>query len=141
MTGYKKIVQAIPPFMRPVVIFASDGVTKKAVYHTTSGTLQQSGTAADGDRLQMFHDGIGNETVLDLGTYKTSGNGIFDIYINGILDSSGYDDYNATSTNTLRNITLTRPIVQGKNTIELRVNGKNALSSGYVVWVLGAGIR
>lgn len=82
----------------------------------------------------------GNETHLIVGTKKTSNDGIFDVYVNNVLDSSGYDDYNATDANTTRNITLIQPIRKGWNEIKLKLNGKNAASTNYGIDVYGIAV-
>lgn len=112
---------------------------KKAIGDWIYGRYQVS--AADGDKLQMFFICDGTETKLEISTRKQAQFGIFDLYINGVLDSSGYDDYAAVDGDIHREITLTQTIVPGMNTIELRVNGKNAASSGYFIEVYGASLQ
>lgn len=92
---------------------------------------------ADGDRYYLYFYADGTETQLNLGTAGGNDLGIWDLYVNGELDSSGYDDYNVKGDN-IRQIILNRDIIQGQNTIELRVNGKNKKSSAYAIEVLGA---
>lgn len=85
------------------------------------------------DQFELIFDVLadGTETKLVIGTQKGTGNATWDIYINGVLDSSGYDDYNASSADVTRIITLTQPIKKGWNEIILKVNGKNASSTAY----------
>ena len=81
------------------------------------------------------------ETKLELGNRKDVDCGIFDLYVNNVLDSSEYDDYIAVLEEVYREITLTQPIKKGLNTIELRVNGKNVASSNYVINLGGTSLQ
>lgn len=123
---------------RPSKLFAADGITLKQLVH---GTGTQQNTPQDGDRLQSFFVCRGDETKLSIGCSIFTSSGIFDIYVNDVLDSSGYDNYNGTTSTLQRYITLTLRIVKGKNVIELRVNGKNALSTNYTVNVFGISLQ
>lgn len=114
-------------------IYASDGITIKDISAYSGGVSQD--TPANGDKNQMFFYADGTEKTLYLTTTSDTNGGIFDVYINNILDSSGYDSYAAVSTVVNRKITLTQPIVYGYNIIELRMNGKNASSNSYQVIV------
>lgn len=131
-----------PPWIvnwaRPGRLFAADGVTLK-VYVQSSYTFQL--VPLDGDRLQLFFLSYGNEATLTIGTATSSTRGIFDLYVNGVLDSAGYDDYAAVAGANYRHIILAQPIRVGQNIIELRVNGKNAASTGYYVAVYGASLQ
>lgn len=124
-------------FTRPGRLYASDGTTLKNLYQTTA-TVQD--IPANGDRIQMFFIADGTETKLTLGQYKTASSGIFDLYVNGVLDSSGYDNYSSSGVIIQRQITPTQPIVAGLNTIEMRVNGKNASSTNYGISTYGVNI-
>jgi len=81
------------------------------------------------------------ETKLELGNRKDVDCGIFDLYVNNVLDSSEYDDYIAVLEEVYREITLTQPIKKGLNTIELRVNGKNVASSNYAINLGGTSLQ
>lgn len=125
---------------KPSRLYAADGVTLKQLVqgqNTRSRVYQNA--AADGDRMQMFFYARGNETFLDMTTDQNTDRAIWDLYINGVLDSAGYDDYGASDFN-VWHIILTQPIKTGYNVIELRANGKNALSTSYIIAVVGASI-
>jgi hypothetical protein len=79
----------------------------------------------------------GDETVIVIRESMGTTRGKYDLWINGVLDSSGYDNYNVTSLDNNRQITLTRKILPGLNEIELRVNGKNASSANYNLYIYG----
>jgi len=132
------IKHVINRFAQPSRLYASNGTTLKQLLHT--GDTYQN-TPADGDRIQMFFMCDGTETKFELGTEKHTTRGIFDLYVNGILDSSGYDDYAAGSTDSFRDITLTEPIVKGSNMVELRINGKNASSTNYLIYHRGSSLQ
>lgn len=127
---------------KPSRLYAANGTTLKQLLqgeYTRPRTQQL--VAADGDRMQMFFFARGNETTLDISTDTNTTRAIWDLYVNGVLDSSGYDDYSAAAGHQQRHITLTRPIVVGYNVIELRANGKNALSTDYFIAQIGASIQ
>lgn len=129
-------------FSKPSRLYASDGVTlKQLLQGEYTRPRTQQAVAADGDRMQMFFYARGDETILDISTDTNTTRAIWDLYVNGVLDSSGYDDYAAAAGHQQRHITLTRPIVAGYNVIELRANGKNALSTDYIIAVIGASIE
>lgn len=117
----------------------SAALALKQIAHAYVGRTQA--VPADGDRLQIFSISQGTETKLEISTWGTNASGIWDLYINGVLDSSGYDDYVADAVDIHREITLTQQIQSGLNTIELRVNGKNVDSAGYNIFVYGASLQ
>lgn len=127
----------IVTYTRPSRLY-NNGGSLIQIYHRE---YSESSTPLNGDRYQMFFYARGNEARLNLGTSKGGSKGIFDIYVNGVLDSSGYDDYAGGTTPFYRYIALTQPIQLGYNVIELRVNGKNASSVGYAISVYGASIQ
>jgi len=128
----------INTWSRPSRCYTAGGVLKNLSHGTTTRT---AGAGANGDRIQIFMVARGNETTLNLGTHGLTISGIFDVYINGVLDSAGYDDYLAVPAEIHRIIALTQPIRKGYNVIELRLNGKNALSTGWYVYVYGASLQ
>jgi len=130
--------QYVNRWTRPGRLYAADGTTLKQLAHV--GYTTQI-IVANGDRFQLFHLCAGTETKLNLSTYKHNNCGIFDLYVNGVLDSAGYDDYSSVAISVHRDITLTRPIVPGLNTIEFRVNGKNASSTNYLLQIYGASLQ
>lgn len=101
----------------------------------------QSLIIADGNRYQMFFMARGNETELNISTKIGIDGGIWDLYINGILDSAGYDDYAVAEAVITRQIILTLPIRQGYNVFEMRCNGKNPASVNFTITVFGASIQ
>ena len=76
-----------------------------------------------------------------IGTEKDVNCGIFDLYINDVLDSSGYDDYAAVAADIARTITLTQPLRKGWNKITLKINSKNAASVDYFLNVYGMAVN
>lgn len=132
----------LPPWIvnwaRPGKLLAANGVTLKQMNHAAY-TVQT--IAENGDRIQLSFICAGNETRLLLSTNKYAARGIFDLYVNNVLDSMGYDDYAASGIDTHRYIVLTQPIRAGQNTIELRVNEKNPSSNSYIVAVFGASLQ
>lgn len=130
-----KAASYVNRFTRPARIYASNGVTLKAI-----GNKDYSFQIApqNGDKIQMFFICSGTETLLELSSLRNAASGKFDLYVNNILDSSAYDNYRSTETTIDREIGLSQPIIAGLNTIELRVNGKNASSGGYIINTYGA---
>jgi len=110
-----------------------------SVNHASEGT--RAVTLADGNKYFLYFMADGTETQLQITTLKGTDAPKWDLYVNGVLDSSGYDDYANPAANISRPITLTQPIINGKNTIELRINGKNAASTDYLLLVKGASIQ
>ena len=143
----KNSIQGIKiTFNLPSRLYANDGTTLKVLQYSetptaTTKTYSIQQTPANGDRFQIFFVCDGTETKLELGNRKDVDCGIFDLYVNGVLDSSGYDDYIAVLEEVYREITLTQPIKKGLNTIELRVNSKNVASSNYKLKIWGASIQ
>jgi len=119
--------------------YASDGVTLRQITHSNVGRSPL--TSADGNRIQLFFMCDGTETKLEISNRAGIAKAMWDLYINNVLDSSGYDDYAASAADVHREIVLTIPVRPGLNTIELRVNGKNASSTGYDVFVYGASLQ
>jgi hypothetical protein len=97
-------------------------------------------SAQDGNIHYIEITAFGGEGLLNLSTYVDTNKGKFDLYINGVLDSS-YDDYAASPAFLTRMIGMTTVFKKGYNLIELRVNGQNAASSGYYLSVLGVGVQ
>jgi len=117
----------------PSRLYASDGTTLKQLGFRYSA--YQIVNNVDGDKMFAYFTCKGNETLAYLRHYKDSNSGIFDLYINNVLDSSGYDEYAAVGVSSSLKITLTQLIKKGLNTIEFRVNGKNASSSAYKITI------
>lgn len=113
---------------RPGRIYASDGITLK---QPMGSSYTSAVTPEDGDRFQCFLVGDGTETKYNLHHFTNPDSGIFDIYINGTLAASGRDNYNADYSSINRQLNTNGLIVPGANIIEMRVNGKNPLSTGY----------
>jgi hypothetical protein len=96
---------------------------------------------ANGDKLFCYVYCKGSETELNIGSLRGPLSGIYDLYINGLLDSAGYDEYLAAPGNTYTRIILSRPIHRAQNEIEFRVNGRNVLSAGYNIAIMGVSIQ
>lgn len=140
--GYTPPANMVVTWGRPSRLFASDGTTKKALVHGVSTLhVTRQASAANGDRLQTFFYARGTETLLDITTMTATNAGKWDLYVNGVLDTSAYDEYSGSSAYLSRSITLTQPIVAGYNLIEIRVNGQNGSSSGYNINVAGLSIQ
>jgi len=125
--------------IRASKLFASNGIEKE--FGATQTSLDAQGSPSNGDYMIYYPFCNGGETKLNI--YVSNGNnrGIFDIYINGMLDSSGYDLYYSSTTYTLLTITLSRTLIYGYNEIKLTVNGKNTSSSSYSVSILFIRVR
>ena len=125
-------------FARPHTIIAADGITVKQIDHVA---YSYQNVAEDGDRLQAEFLARGTELYISIGLSKMAWGGKFDLYVNGVLDTSGTDTYAASPADYIRFITLTEPILPGYNIIELRVNGKNAASGGYIINTYGISLQ
>lgn len=132
--GYKPIIGSIT---LPNSLKSSENVEKLIAF---PGYAAQ-GYAANGDYMTFTMYCAGTETHLEISIYKSVSRGIFDIYINGILDSSGYDTYAASGSASILDVLLSQPIIAGWNTIVFKVNGKNASSSGYYINIYGVRLR
>lgn len=88
----------------------------------------------DGDEYYFYGAfGAGTYKILTYGS-TSSGLGKIDYYIDGVLVSSGQDWYSASPVMSV-NKTISSVVVpvSGHHTIKLKVNGKNASSSGYSI--------
>lgn len=113
----------------------SSGVEKSISPTFPSGTWD---TVLDGFRYNFNVFSRGTETILIINTYKSTNRGIFDLYIDGVLNTGGYDDYAASAITNIRKITIT-PMSIGEHIIQMRVNSKNSASTGYSLspyWVM-----
>ncbi len=133
-----KAASYVNRFTRPGRLYASDGTTLKKPVHDTY-SYQYS--PANGDRIQMFFICDGTETFLQMGSLKSVNSGIFDLYVNNTLDSSGYDNYAAANIPIYRQLLLSQPITAGLNIIELRVNGKGVIATNYYINTYGASLQ
>jgi len=111
----------------------------KQIIQTSVGRGPGLQAGADGDKNQMFFVCSGTETELNISNRKQPTSGKWDLYINDVLDSSGYDDYIATFADVHRQITLSQPILAGINLIELRMNGTSG--ANYDIRVYGASLQ
>ncbi len=149
MSDYHQAKYVLPQFYmrwsRPSLLLSSVNVQKNLNHadltgaETFSYTLQE--TAANGDKFYAFFYCDGTETTLDMTTRGDTATGKFDLYVNGILDSSGYDEYLAAAAIVDHHIVLSQPIVKGNNEISLHVNGKNAASTDYFIQIFGMSLR
>lgn len=119
-------------FQKPTKLLAADLVTLKQLQDVGYST---QAVAADGDRFFLYYICKGDETMLSISTRKTTISGIFELWVNGELDTAGLDDYAAVAANVHRYIALTKLPHPGFNVLELRVNGKNGASGGFGVGV------
>jgi hypothetical protein len=124
-------------YATPQYLYASNGTEKDLSYNGYH--LQVSPSDGDYFTFQLFCGG--SETIMNLDWVKASSRGIVDLYINGILDSSGYDGYSASPTTTNSKITLSRTLNYGWNEIKFVVNGKNANSTHYFFTLWGFRLR
>lgn len=108
---------------------------------SSSGYITVASGASNGDIVYIYVYKFENETNIDVMIAKRNACGIFDLYVNGILDSSGYDFYNATTLATTISISLTTPIYVGWNELKFVANGKNELSSSYATSIYGVYVR
>lgn len=88
-----------------------------------------------GDTLKLIYYFVcvGGETKLDILYYKCPTCGKFDVFLNGISDSTGYDTYGAGFAGASTIVTLTKIPIPGLNTVEFRINGKNVASTGFSI--------
>lgn len=115
--------------------------TIKSIDTSVDGRGRCAVTAAQNDVYILYFICDGTETKLEITTYKMTDKGIWDLWVNGILDSSGYDDYAAAGAQVNRSITLTEQIRPGINTVELKASSKNAASSNYEIRITGASVQ
>jgi hypothetical protein len=119
-------------------------VTDTAGNPLTSGIASSyeritAASANDGDRYFWYVMALGNETKLFCYFAKMADSGIADLYLNGVLDTAGFDLYAAALAAYLVSITLTTKPKPGLNTFEMRINGKNAASSDYCLQMYPGG--
>jgi len=93
-------------------------------------------TPADHDWLTVYPCCRGDETVLLLATLKTDAGAKFVVLVNGVqANATLFDDYAVATAKTYRSITLTEAVRAGTNRVDCYVNGKNASSAGYYLFV------
>lgn len=97
--------------------------------------------SSDGDYVTMKVYKTRSESVLYLGYRKSTNMGIFDLYVNGVLDSSGYDAYRNSGADAVAKITLTHALLSGWNNIILKINGKHESATAYGIGIYGARLR
>jgi hypothetical protein len=108
------------------VVIAFNSITGAITVNTTN--------ANDGDKYLAEAYCDNSETIMNVIYEKNSFTGKFDVYLNGIKDNGAtIDTYGASSSAANSEITLSTKPMKGYNRIELRVNGKNASSSDYVL--------
>lgn len=134
---YKPRIESL---FRATGAYASNGNVKDWGISSAYDTLGAS-PSADGDYIIIPVYCTGTETLLFLFYIKASIMGIFDLYINGVLDTAGIDAYASSYTDTMQKITLTQPIIAGWNEVKLVVNDKNASASNYAVGNYGVRLR
>lgn len=105
------------------------------------GGIDRATTLGSGHKLYYYPFCVGGETTIDINVSKGSNRCMFDLYVNNVLDSSGYDLYNSSTVDATVTISLSQAIVAGFNEIRIVVNGKNGSSTGYDPAVYGVRIR
>jgi hypothetical protein len=125
-------------FFVPSYLYSSGNV-EKSIKSTNGYHFQNSPATGDYFYVEVFCSG--SETILDVSWYKDANRCIFDIYVNGVLDSSSYDGYASSPTVLLTSITLLSSVRSGWNEIKFLVNGKNASSSNYILSLYGVRLR
>lgn len=108
----------------PTYLYTSGGA-KKAIY---TYQYHSQVSAVNGDYFIIPVYCSGSETIIDLNLYKMSDGGKFDLYINDVLDSSGYDGYASSPAYAVTSISLTQAVTAGWNTIKIVLNGTNGSS-------------
>lgn len=106
------------------------------------GWRNTTANAADGDEYYFY-------PLLDTGTYKLTVIyskynycGKIDTYLNGSTIDTAWDTYNSTQQNNLEKIITGITVsTAGRQEIKFKVNGKNASSSDYVIFVQQVIIR
>lgn len=88
--------------------------------------------SSDGSWLEFVATASGGETTIAIITQKGGNRGKWDLYVDGDLDSEGYNDYGG-SVNVRRQITLQKPLSEGIHTFKMVTNGKDGDSTGYYV--------
>lgn len=124
-------------FLRIGTVLNAAGVDK----NMSTLTTDRASTGENGDKYIVYALCMGDETQLEASFYYFSDEGIWDLYINDVLDSSGYDAYTGGGTDMQIRVTLANPLPAGINKIELRINGKNALSNNYFLRVYGMRLK
>jgi hypothetical protein len=107
------------------------------IYFATTDTAYPG----SGGHAYYYIDSNGSELVVNCAISKTSESGIYSLYINGVLDSAGYDFCDAGGVTLQLNITITPKLVTGINTIEFRCTGKNGASTDYSLSCYGVRLR
>lgn len=115
----------------------SDGSTIAGLNVTAIPGYDRPITEENLSSLVFFIPASGNETTVTILHHTSSDRPIFDLYINDVLDSSGYDQYSASDVHNLITVTPINTINRGWNKITLKCNGKNASSTGYKMYVAG----
>lgn len=135
----KKIDDLLIRFTNIGKITDSAGAIKTST-HTTYG--RQIETPAIGDFVYLYFFCDGTETQLNISTSKALDCAKWDLYLNGALDSTGYDDYNASGIIVQhRVIILTDPVLVGRNIIKLKATTKNGSSVNYNIQIISALIQ
>lgn len=111
----------------------------KTILNSSNG--RNSGTNADGYKFYIFLCAAGGETELSVNTKSGTTRGIYDLYVDNVLHTAGLDDYAASAADVNRQFVLSPALAAGNHTIKLQVNGKNALSTAYNLYVQGVSIQ
>jgi hypothetical protein len=119
----------------------SGAMTKKLINSINYPGQDYQSVAADGDIFFIPILCSSEKTIIDIYTSVGSNRGIFNLYIDGVLNSSGYDTYNSTNSSSIFSITMVTPLSAGIHEIKLVVTGKNLSSTAYVVIIGGVRTR
>lgn len=127
--------------IRAAQLFSSANALKVIDSYTTPGVDQQA-SAANGDYFifNVWSDAA-TEWTIDVNVAKSNAMGKFDLYLNGVSESTGNDCYNSTAANAMISIGISHAMKVGWNIVKLVLNGKNASSSGYSLATMGIRIR
>ena len=120
---------------------ATNNAGVELVLNATSIPYEYQQVPNNSDNFYYYLICSGSETTLRLIYRKSNDCGIVDLYINGVLDSSGYDMYSAGPAYNDTLITLTIKPIAGINTILLKTNGKNGASTNYYFYSMYAVIQ
>ena len=97
--------------------------------------------SSDGDYSICSVYKTASESIINIGVRKSSLYGIFDIYINDVLDSSGYDLYASSGSDAMLIVSTTISLISGWNTLKFKINGKNESATRYGIGIYGVRLR
>ena len=129
-------------YPKRLTVFADELITTPTVAITLNTSQQYAfyvvpttANANDGDEYSfsgVFESGAYNFTILGL---LQASSGIVDFYIDGALSYSGQDWYSAAVAYNTRKYIYDRVLTAGYHYFTLKINGKNASSSDYTLFL------